>query len=229
MDEKKSSVTSLEVSKVEIRSRSNSCHCCGEVSPYRVFVRGKEEDRNNIIKTFQDCTGIYDELTSHYFCRSCANKILHIKDKIAELREVSKRKKEERPKRGIHDTSPDRSLMSPLCKKAMVSTPPKAKVCLVKKFQPIAPKPSGTLPITLGPSEEPLVKTGSESEAVDQATKEKMRVLPKYLQPRRNEGADVLTHFGLHAKVNLLETVMLWKHIKKHLFIPGFISPGHTF
>ena len=50
--------------------------------------------------------------------------------------------------------------------------------------------------------------TGSGNEAVDQVTTEKMkpRVLSKYLQLRRNESADVLTHFGLHAKVNLLKT-----------------------
>ena len=52
MEEKKSSETNLEVTKVENQLKSNSCHCCGEVSPYRVFVRGKEADGNNIIKTF---------------------------------------------------------------------------------------------------------------------------------------------------------------------------------
>ena len=145
---------------------------------------------------------------------------------------MSKRKREERCKRGIHDSSPDRSIMMPLSKKAMVSTPPKAKLCLVKKFQHTAPKPSGTSTITLGPSEEPLVMAGSANEGVDQVTTKKMkpRVLPKYLQPRRNEGADVLTHFGLHAKVNLnlLKSGMLWKHIKRQLFLCRFY-PSWTY
>ena len=62
--------------------------------------------------------------------------------------------------------------------------------------------------------------TGSGNEAVDQVTTEKMkpRVLSKYLQPRRNESADVLTHFGLHAKVNLLKTNTL----KGNCFIQVF-------
>ena len=147
---------------------------------------------------------------------------------IAELRELSKRKKEERCKRGIHDSSPDRSVMVPLSKKAMVSTPPKARICLAKKFQHIAPKPPPTATTTSEPSEEHLVMTGTGNESVETVTTTKMkpRVLPKFLQPRRNEGADVLTHFGLHAKVNLNLLKTFWKHIKKPIV---FISAGFNF
>ena len=158
-------------------------------------MQGKEEDQNNILKTFQDCIGVYDEISSPYFCRPCARKISHIRDKIAELRELSKRKKEERCKRGIHDSSPDRSVVVPLSEKAMVSTPPKARICLAKKFQHIAPKPPPTATTTSERSEEHLVMTGTGNESVETVTTTKMkpRVLPTFLQPRRNEGADVLT------------------------------------
>ena len=98
-------------------------------------------------------------------------------------------------------------------------------------FQHIAPKPSATATTTLEPSEEHLVMTGIGNESAEKITKKiKSRVLPKFLQQQQNEGADVLTHFGLHGKVNLnlVQTEMLWKHIKRQLFLSplGKLSDG---
>lgn len=71
--------------------------------------------------------------------------------------------------------------------------------CFAKTFQHIAPEPSATATTTLEPSEEHLVMTGTGNESAGKITTKKIksRVLPKCLQRQQNEGADVLTHFGL--------------------------------
>ena len=174
-----------------MQSNLHSCYCCGEVSPYRFFAKGKKHEEG-ILNAFTLYTGIgIDDELSEYFCRDCVRKIQHIQKKITELRLMCfmSRRNNRQLKRGLQSASTASESTSPL--------PKKAKTPADSAFRQIAPKPSTAAA--------PKTSTSKQlSSVTEKPTANDKRILPKFLQPdlKPNEGVKVLARFGFHAKVN---------------------------
>ena len=164
------------------------------------FLHGEKAKSEGILTNLKQFIGIdlsvKSDECSTYLCHSCAKKTLNVVSKIKELKSLVEESEQvwkctERIKRGCKNE--ESSPQSYLVKKPMTLTPPKSKLSLTSRFQPIAPKAMATTAdITL-----------QTTSLTTQTTKD--RVVPNYLLPpkQRTEGAKVLASFGLEqAKVS---------------------------
>ena len=186
---------------------AKSCRCCDIRSPFRVLLNGKKSSEEGILRCFKQYTGIEETSQSEYLCRICVKKVLHIKKKITELKLMCQSSREtisafpcKTMKRGFQETNP----ILPLAKKkTMVLSQPKGESCFITKFRQIAPKPPTVDLARINSAALPAF-TSTAVTVTKQPPTSGPRILPKYLEPEKAEGADVLASFGLHARVNII-------------------------